>query len=96
LFILDRYWRSDVGYELTITEVYDDKPELEVHGDDSMHYDDPSNALDIRTWTAGHNGHQIHGTRRASLLEVVRTTMGSEFEVIDEGTHFHIELRNRP
>ena len=84
LWALDAYWRDAVGYELIITSGRDGEHKLY-----SLHY--VGNAADIRTWTSANSGRQITGTRRETILRMARLIAGDEFDVVNEGHHFHLE-----
>lgn len=88
LFLLDTYWRVKLGYELIITSANDG-----IHSTDSKHYD--GRAVDIRTWASKHNGKQLEGSQRAMVLAKVVAIMGSDFLVIGEEDHIHIQ-RQKP
>jgi hypothetical protein len=88
LFRLDTAWRQYVGYELVITSFLDGK-----HSATSRHY--LGTAIDMRTWDAVDSARQLTGNRRKHMLDIVQTTLGSDWFVLDEKTHFHLDYRPR-
>jgi len=67
------------GAELVITSGTEGR-----HSPNSLHY--CGLAFDARTKNLP------SGVDRAGLLELIRTSLGPAFDVIDEGNHLHIEL----
>ena len=88
LFILDQYWREVLGYELVITSAVDGE-----HMPYSLHF--IGCAIDIRTWKGAYNGEQLEGGDRDNIFIAVIEIMSDDFQIIDEGDHFHIEYNIR-
>lgn len=84
LFVLDLFWRQELGYELVITSAND-----ATHAEHSKHY--IGEAVDIRTWTSEKSGKQLDPARRAYILFNAMKLMGNDFRILDEDDHFHIE-----
>lgn len=75
----DRIWQ-EAGYELVITSGRDGR-----HKPGSLHYS--GNGLDFRTLGAGMD----KATARA-LAARLKTALGEQWDVIDEGDHIHVEF----
>lgn len=65
------------GYELTITSVNDS-----THGAKSLHYS--GLAIDLRT-------RDVQQADWQTIVEEIKTRLGTEFDVILESDHIHIE-----
>lgn len=83
---IDRWWADHAGYEMVITSACDGR-----HGTYSRHY--VGCAIDIRTWTSSGSGVQMNASRRDDLRAGLQRFLGSHFNVIDEGDHFHIGFK---
>ena len=91
---VDRVYREELDYELVITA----GSELTVkHKKGSFHY--PENtpdkfcrAIDCRTRINKFSGLQLVGDKRVHFHGKVKAAAGENFQVIDEGDHFNIEL----
>jgi len=84
---LEDEWREQTGHELTLYSGADSK-----HGWGSNHY--WGGAADVRTWVdpTQRSSGQMQGTARKQALALLKRHFGRGFDVIDEGTHFHVEV----
>jgi hypothetical protein len=73
----DMISRKISGKEIIVTSLLDG-----VHSKNSFHYS--GNAVDLRTWI--YTGHQIK-----TLVKELQLMLGSDYDVIDEEDHIHIE-----
>jgi len=96
---VDHVCREELGYELVINSGSEPDPDpyKPVHKEGSFHYpgntpDKLGRAIDTRTWTTYTGGVQLSGEARERYYEKVKRAAGKNFQVIDEGNHFHIEL----
>jgi len=91
---VDHVYREELGYELMITA----GSELTVkHKKGSFHY--PENtpdkfcrAIDCRTRSSKYTKTQLQGDKRIDFHNKIIAAAGENFQVIDEGDHFNIEL----
>ena len=88
-----------LGYELVITSGSepDPDPNKPVHKEGSFHYpentpDKMCRAIDMRTHISKFNDLQLVGESRKAFHRRVQKAAGENFQVIDEGNHFHSEL----
>ncbi len=90
LFRLDAWCREEanLGYELIIASCTDGQ-----HSKTSRHY--LGTAIDMRTWTTPSSGVQLEDSRRIALVDSLKTFLGPDWFVLDEGSHFHIDWRPR-
>ena len=83
---LDALWKEQAGYELTITHGLDGH-----HSRWSRHY--WGGAIDMRTHTSDGSWIQFTGNKRTGLHTAIINLLGSNFNVLDEETHFHIAFK---
>lgn len=60
------------------------------HKEGSKHY--TGEAFDMRTWTTPTSGIQLNKGNKEKIAYDLRQILGSDFDVIVEATHIHIEL----
>lgn len=75
---------QNMGHKHTITSVTDGK-----HKTGSLHYS--GFAFDNRTW-ADDSGTQLPDADKEKLAQAIRKALGSEFDVVVEKTHIHVEF----
>ena len=71
------------GVRATITSVMDGR-----HMPTSKHYE--GNAFDLRTWNADSSGQMPQGEKEYVAQEL-RKMLGSDYDVVVEKTHIHVE-----
>lgn len=57
------------------------------HSKNSLHY--VGFAFDCRTWAL------TEPTERAHAFEMIKTALGYDYDVVDEGDHFHVESSDK-
>ena len=75
---------EELGIDTVVTSVGDGK-----HSPNSFHYTDPVQASDFRTW------YLPTDEDKANFVKELRVRLGSEYDVILEKTHLHIEFDDR-
>jgi hypothetical protein len=81
LIVADQvYEQHNSTWDVTITSARDSR-----HSAGSKHY--VGMALDLRTSAAG-----ISASTAAAIAREMKEALGSQFDVIDEGDHIHVEL----
>ncbi|HQK28460.1 MAG TPA: hypothetical protein PLC85_11090 [Smithellaceae bacterium] len=73
----DRISQEVAGKEIVITSLIDG-----VHSKNSRHYS--GNAFDMRVWI-------YTDSQRSQITKRLKSELGRDFDVIDEGDHIHIE-----
>lgn len=72
----DRIHRDMTGVEMVITAIFDG-----THMEGSKHYE--GNAFDMRRWHVG--------SRVKEFIARLKTALGSDYDVVNEPTHIHVE-----
>lgn len=87
---VDKWCRrpNNLGYELVITGGTEF-----LHSELSRHY--LGTDFDMRTKERWNGGPQIKGERRKNLFQRLKRFLGTDWFVLDEGTHFHVSYRPR-
>jgi len=91
---VDHVYKEELDYEAVITSGSESKTK---HKKGSFHYpkntpDKMGRAIDFRTWATKFSSLQLTGYNREQFHEKVQKAAGKNFQVIDEGNHFNIEL----
>ena len=78
LIVVDNIYRN-FGFELVVTAVTDG-----THSAGSLHY--VGYAIDTRT-------RDFSAIQKATIADTIRVSLTSEFDVVEESDHFHIEFQ---
>jgi len=79
------YLVQELPYEPTITSIMDGK-----HMKGSLHYD--GYAFDVRSW-ADSSGKQLSQQEKDDMAYNMRVILGKDWDVVVEGSHFHLEYQ---
>jgi len=91
IFEIDYTVRNFLGYEGVITSGND----YDGHVEGSRHYS--GMAFGLRTWTSETSGIQLSHETKVTFRDILFDLLGSNFRILVEDTHLHIEYRpNEP